>query len=417
VKKPAAPPALKKEAPADSEASAAEKPQREASRKVSFNEKAASHAEMEVKPLLAGSPESGSSKASSAGGISPEMPEDTDTAELEAAWQEVGQQTEVLRERELANARNGVVKVEQDIGMRPISYKEVETWFRQAHVDNAVLQRLYDEDAGDDGVACGCFSGPKKRSDVPGLDRRHTEEKDRLLFFSMNPFDLNELPHIRMLRTMYLKLTRNKSCPTIGGHWQQIGFQNTDPRMDLNRSGGVLNVIHLFYFFSHYFDICKEAYLLAQDPEQNFPLASVSINITGMVMERLNSGQLSSLCNRDNGVFDTICRIYSGAIHLFYRQWRSQKRTIQDAEKTFKEVRASLQSRPKSLLDELSNAVKERQIRASGQHLEYTDLAFGSSGGQPPRTPPRQGGPAAALEAIPRRLQNYSAGAAGDDDG
>ena len=49
---------------------------------------------------------------------------------------------------------------------------------------------------------------------------------------------------------------------------------------DLNRSGGVLNVIQMFYFFAHHFDLMKAAYLLAQDAQHNFPLACVSINIT-----------------------------------------------------------------------------------------------------------------------------------------
>lgn len=32
-------------------------------------------------------------------------------------------------------------------------------------------------------------------------------------------------------------------CPSIGRHWEVLGFQGGDPRTDLNRSGGLLNVL------------------------------------------------------------------------------------------------------------------------------------------------------------------------------
>eukprot|EP00435_Cladocopium_sp_Y103_P056819 s929_g19.t1 len=93
-------------------------------------------------------------------------------------------------------------------------------------------------------------------------------------------------------------------CPTIGRHWEVLGFQGGDPRTDLNRSGGVLNVLQMFYFFSHHFDLLKAAYLLAQDVQQNYPLACVSINLTKMVIEALLAGKLSKLCNSGSkGVF------------------------------------------------------------------------------------------------------------------
>merc|ERR1712176_1501861 len=130
-----------------------------------------------------------------------------------------------------------------------------------------------------------------------------------------------------MLRTLYAKLTRNKMCPSIGRHWEVLGFQHTDPRTDLNRSGGLLNVMHMFFFFSHHFEIFKEAYLLAQDTEQNFPLACVSINITRMVVDCLLSGKLTSFCNSQKSVIDATSKVFTGGLFHFYHRWRSMKRT------------------------------------------------------------------------------------------
>lgn len=228
-----------------------------------------------------------------------------------------------------------------------------------------------------------------------------------MLFLKVTQFDFNEVVHFRMLRTLYTKLTRNKMCGSIGRHWEVLGFQHTDPRTDLNRSGGLLNVLHMFYFVSHHFELLKAAYLLAQDEHQNFPLACVSINITRMVMESLLTGRLSSLCNaRDSrGVLETTCKVYTGGLFHFYSRWRSLKRTIRDTELTFNEVRALVEKRPARLIIELEKAVADTRAKTDPSRFEFTELNFGTARGpqqqqqqRPAPTPPPQ---------PPRRLRNY----------
>jgi len=245
-------------------------------------------------------------------------------------------------------------------------------------------------------------------SDVPGLDKKLFSDKDLVLFLKITQFDFNNTNHHRMLRTMYSKLARSKVCPTVGRHWEVLGFQGGDPRTDLNRSGGLLNVVQMFFFFSHNFDLFKAAYLLAQDAEQNFPLACVSINITRMVVECLLAGRLSKLCNSgEKGVFETTCAVYSGGLYHFYSRWRTQKRTIRDTELTFNEVRELMEKRPAKLLQGLEKGAVEARAKSDPSRLEFTDLDFGGS-----RRPTAQAGSAQAPgrsgpPAIPKRLRNY----------
>jgi len=211
----------------------------------------------------------------------------------------------------------------------------------------------------------------------------------------MTGYDLADVTHFRMLRTIYVKLTRSKSCPSIGRHWSVIGFQDGDPKTDLNRSGGVLNIIHVFYFLTHHFDMLKQVWLLSQDDQQHFPLFCMSIRITKMVTDALLDGSLSSICNKasrasqkraaegerrhsDGGLFETTCFMHTAGLHYFYWLWRHQKRTIQDTERTELEVKALMMQRPRHLLEQFYKCEAEDKRRQDPSKLEFTDLDLGS---------------------------------------
>jgi len=323
--------------------------------------------------------------------------------DLEGEWNTVAARTEDMRAMEKAR---GKIAPKDDPMVEPISYKEVGEWLKNMVVDQAVLRPLHDEKV--EKVGCGCFGGARTKGDVPGLDKKLLKDKDVFLFVKMTEFDFNDVVHFRMLRTIYIKVTRNKICPSIGHHWAQIGFQGGDPKSDLNRSGGVLNVLHMFYYYCHYFELFKATYLLAQDHEQNFPMAALSINITRMVVDYFQRGVFSTLCNKNGDVVQMTCKIYAAGLHYFYKRWRTQKRTIMDTEKTIKEVQ-TLMLKPKDLLKELATGDEERKSKFDASRLEFTDMEFGAAKG---KAPAPQGKAKAA--AVPKRLQNYAGGA--DDD-
>jgi len=344
-------------------------------------------------------------------GALPPLPAPEDEAALEEEWNVIEAQTQEMRIRE--GQDRGRIRAQEDILSKPLSWPEVQQWLlREVVIDQSVLENLRKEEVFETGCIT-CIGRRRSLLDVPGLDRKLAKDKDLVMYLQATNFDFNQITHFRMLKTTYMKLTRNKVCPSIGGHWEVLGFQHTDPRTDLNRSGGILNVLHLFYFFTHHFDILKSAYLLAQDVEQNFPLACISINMTRMVLDFLLQGKLSSLCNgSDKGVLDTTCRVYSGAFYHFYSRWRALKRTIRDTEVTFNEVRKLLEKSPKKLVEGLAKGVEEMKAKSDPSRFEFTDLDFSS------RAPAAAaaGGAAAApkaaptLPSVPRRLRNYHEG-------
>jgi hypothetical protein len=335
-----------------------------------------------------------------------------DDAALADEWEAVAAWTEDMR---LKEKTLGVARpvAGDDLVSAPIVYREVERWLMSIAVDPVTFQSLSEETVAY--TRWGCIGKTRSRTDISGLDRRHSKDKDLLLFLKFDKFDFNVIHHFRMLRTMYVKVTRNKVCPSIGGHWQELGFQASDPRTDLNRSGCVLNILHMFYFFTHYFDIFKSTYLLAQDPEQNFPFACISINISGLVVNALLDGRLTKLCNAsDRGLFETCCHIHAAALHYFYKEWKAKKRTIRDTEKTLNELRCLLKSKPRKLLQDLQKGDAEMKARTNASRLEFTELDFGGARGLPQREDTdaevdRMEVRDRIPQRVPTRMKNYAA--------
>lgn len=315
---------------------------------------------------------------------------------LEDEWLQVSARADAMRKEGEGREGRGA---QEDQSVVPLSYRELQQWLQQFEVDERALRPLQEEMV-EDKVACGCMTRRRSMLNVRGLDAKQNKGKDLTMMLKITHFDFNVPIHFRMLRTIYCKLTRNKICPWIGGHWELLGFQGTDPRRDLNRSGGLLNVIHMFYSFCHHFELLKGVYLLSLDTEQNFPLFCVSINISQMVIENFVAGRLSTLCN-DDGVFAASCKVHAAGLFHFYSQWRSQKRTIMDASKTKQEVSALMERSPALLLDGLMKGDREQRAKSDPAHLEFTDMNFGVA---------KASATASAKAAMPDRLRHYADG-------
>ncbi|CAE7512709.1 unnamed protein product [Symbiodinium microadriaticum] len=295
-------------------------------------------------------------------------------AEIEKEWEEIAFRSDELAKE--ARESRGKAVAQQDALRKPICYKEVQSWLHDLSTS----------------------------TEVATTEKPERRPEEFVLRLKTMPFDFNDILHYRLLHTMYSKLARCKVCPRIGSHWEVLGFQGTDPHTDLNRSGGLLNVLHMFFCFSHFFEIFKAAYLLSQDDQQHFPLAAVCINITKMVTDELAAGSFSNILDEIGKeaipIAETTCLIFSGGLHHFYSRWRTQKRTIRDSEQTFKEVRALMCSEPATLLEELDKGSEQATIgaiKANSAQVEFTNLDLVDA-------------KEALLESPdPRRLRHYQA--------
>lgn len=289
-------------------------------------------------------------------------------SDLKDEWNEVARNTAQMQ----AKVKHPGKAAEMDT----ITYAHMRVWLRGLVVDQAAVKESFDDQLR--GSSCRCLS---RSQGIPHL-RQHPEV-DLVLWLSTVEVSLDEPVHFRMLRTLHFKITRSRMCPKVGQHWEVLGFSR-NPCADLNASGGLLALVHLFYFFSdvQLFNILKALYSLSTDERQGFSLVYVSTTLTCMTVEAFVRGHVSQLCNRaGTSIFESVCNIYASTCYYFYSVWTTFKRTMSDVDMTLKEISVLLHTKPSRLTDALTRGVESNRERANAGKLQYTDMDFGASRG------------------------------------
>ncbi|KAM6341380.1 ELMO domain-containing protein 3 [Podargus strigoides] len=181
--------------------------------------------------------------------------------------------------------------------------------------------------------------------------------------------DDNEMVHMRILQTIYQKLTRSlRGCPRYGAHWEDLGFQGADPGTDL-RGTGMLGLMQILFFVmdSRTLPLAQEIFKLSQHETQNFPFCIMSVNITRIVIQALREERLSRVCNRRHQVIAVLNDLYAAAFLQLYRLWKWQCKTIADSAFLLKELELSAQKKPKQLLRSLEDYAKGSPAGAAGR--------------------------------------------------
>ncbi|XP_030057627.1 ELMO domain-containing protein 3 isoform X2 [Microcaecilia unicolor] len=186
----------------------------------------------------------------------------------------------------------------------------------------------------------------------PRLHRELQEERDLALAIAQCALDNNQKVHMRVLQTIYKKLTGSTfDCPRYGAHWEQLGFQGLDPATDL-RGTGFLGLMHTLYLVmnTQTLPLALDIFRLSQHQTQNFPFCVMSINITRIAIQALREECLARECNRRQQVVAVLNDFYVASFLHLYHIWKMQNKTIKDSGFTLKEVEAFAKKNPKQLL-------------------------------------------------------------------
>ncbi|KAG7490807.1 ELMO domain-containing protein 3 [Solea senegalensis] len=197
----------------------------------------------------------------------------------------------------------------------------------------------------------------------PRLHRELLEERDLVFAIAQCPVDNSQTVHMRVLQTIYKKLVGSRlDCPRYGVHWENIGFQGTDPATDL-RGTGFLGLMHTLYFVMdpETLPLARDIYKLSQHPTQNFPFSVMSINMTRIALQVLREEALSKECNRRQQVVGVLNEFYVATYLHLYQLWKTQHKTIADSGFVLKEVELFAKKNPKQMLRRLEVFLKERQ--------------------------------------------------------
>ena len=216
-----------------------------------------------------------------------------------------------------------------------------------------------------------------------GTKLRKSLHYERDLFFTIAKchFDDGNPLHLRTLQTIYRRLTgATVDCPRYGKHWEDIGFQQSDPAADL-RGTGFLSLLHLLYTLSgsDTISMVVNIYKLSKDASQHFPLCALAVNVTLQTMVAMRDETLAKLCNQRREVFNVTNEYFAASLHLFYCLWRRHKKKVAECADVLKQVEQTARSDPhKLIMDYKATLLQKYQARAvtptDDQPIRFTDI-------------------------------------------
>uniref|UniRef100_A0A8B9EQQ4 ELMO domain containing 3 n=1 Tax=Anser cygnoides TaxID=8845 RepID=A0A8B9EQQ4_ANSCY len=198
----------------------------------------------------------------------------------------------------------------------------------------------------------------------PRLQQQLQGERDLALAMAHCGLDDGEAVHMRILQTIYKKLTCSRlGCPRYGAHWEELGFQGADPGTDLRGTGmlGLMQMLH-FVMDAQTLPLARQIFRLSHHETQNFPFCIMSVNITRIVLQALREECLSRECNRRQQVIAVLNDVYAAAFLQLYRVWKSQHKTVADSGFLLKELELSTKKKPKQLLKSLEAYVSRSSV-------------------------------------------------------
>ena len=195
---------------------------------------------------------------------------------------------------------------------RTVTFAEV-----LVHVHHVSLAQISGTKAGKATPAKSGAHAPRNSK----LSRSLQSEYGIILACAASNLDDADPVHLLTLQTIYKKLTGNRvNCPRIGSHWQDIGFQSSDPADDL-QGAGFLGPMQLLYFLDN-----PRTLSLAQEMRTHFerstdrvPFCALSLRLTQLALSALKDGLLNKECTKRDQVFHVINEFYLGIMHRCYQ--------------------------------------------------------------------------------------------------
>jgi hypothetical protein len=194
------------------------------------------------------------------------------------------------------------------------------------NIDVAALKpSLHVEDVPSGGCLSCLFAPPRLDGDDLKRDR------DEMFATAKTKLDDHDETHLRTLHTLYTRLMGvDRAMPRYGKHWEDLGFQGSDPATDL-RGCGMLGLTQLLCLVTRNFPNAAAIHSLSRDQTQEFPMAPLSINLTHISLRAVRCGLLNKEARRLGSVWAAADAFYCGAFYEFYLRWKNGGKTIMDS--------------------------------------------------------------------------------------
>jgi hypothetical protein len=214
-------------------------------------------------------------------------------------------------------------------------------------------------------------------------DLEYNRQCEQLLNLTKYPCNMTDRMHIRILYTIYRRLTNSKEIfySAYGVHWEEIGFQTANPETDF-RSTGLFSIFFLLYFVdSMYLPLAKQIYLFSHDKEQQFPFCCIGINLANIIIKfirqptsRMNIRKVMNEKNSENSAVDLFGKLFIALYLNFYLQWKENCYTIENTQQVLGKLEQTLSNRPRSLFEEFENYFRRKQSENRNQHSQQYEF-------------------------------------------
>ena len=169
-----------------------------------------------------------------------------------------------------------------------------------------------------------------KRTFFSRLAKRLQAEKIMVHGITYCQLNDKEHLHMRMLQTIYSKLTGNAlTCRRFGAHWKEIGFSGIDPADDLQQIG-LFGLVQLIYFLENsrtsYF--CKEIFQYCHRDTHVIPFVAMAFEFSELSLQALDTGVLNKICNKRDQVLVVMNEFYIASFHHYYTTWKASRKSI-----------------------------------------------------------------------------------------
>ena len=207
------------------------------------------------------------------------------------------------------------------------------------------------------------LSGFSRLLPPPRVAKHLHQERNLVFAIALCRFNDNNTVHTRTLQTIYRRLTGETTCQRFGAHWEDIGFQGSDPVEDL-RGVGMLGLVQLVWLLENpvTFPIAQEVFRSLKD---SVPFCVLSLNSTSMALTALREGSLSRECNQKEQVFAVVNNLYAAVLVSFSHSWRKKKRGMMEAGVMLQEMGVFAKKHARYLIREFEQHLKERQQQSS----------------------------------------------------
>ena len=128
----------------------------------------------------------------------------------------------------------------------------------------------------------------------------------------------------RILSTIYNFLTKKKYCLKEGEHWESIGFQNIDPKIDLEQNG-MLGPFQILYLIEKYPNFSNLFYQFLFINRCEWLFCSILFNLSNSILDILSKGKINQFCNKREHVFPVVNDIFCGMCFKLYNYIKDNK--------------------------------------------------------------------------------------------